>query len=158
MKTATNLLAGLLLSTLAFSAHADSYDGHLAFHNDVAFYSISITKPGSSLLLWTDSYINGANFDPIVNVYHNKVHIAQNDDGPFADPANQTGYDSGLLLANLAVGTYVFTVSAYGNFSVGAGFASFVYDGQTPIPLDNWCQPASHCDMAKHFSLHWTVN
>lgn len=37
MKTATNLLAGLLLSTLAFGAHADSYDGHIAFHNDVAY-------------------------------------------------------------------------------------------------------------------------
>jgi hypothetical protein len=159
MKTAINLLAGLVLSTLALGAHADSFDGHIAFHNDVSYYSIQITKPGSSLLLWTDSYINGANFDPILNVYHLNARIAQNDDNPNVDPANQTRYDSGLRLANLAVGTYVVAVTAYGNFSAGANIGNgFLYDGQAPIGLDSWCQPASHCDMAKHFSLHWTVN
>lgn len=159
MKTATNLLAGLLLSTMAFGAHADSYDGHIAFHNDVAYHSIQITKPGSSLMVWTDSYINGANFDPILNVYHINARIAQNDDFPGIDPANQTRYDSGIRLANLAVGTYVIAVTAYGNFSAGASIGSgFVYDNQVPIGLDSWCQPASHCDMAKHFSLHWQIN
>lgn len=109
--------------------------------------------------MWTDSYINGANFDPIVNVWHKNVRIAQNDDNPTIDPANQTRYDSGIRLANLAVGTYVFTVSAYANFSTGANIGNgFLYDNQAPIPLDNWCQPASHCDMAKHFSLHWSIN
>jgi hypothetical protein len=159
MKTATNLLTGLLLSALAFGAHADSYDGHIAFHNDVAYYSITITTPGSGLLVWTDSYINGANFDPIVNVWYKNARIGQNDDNPGIDMANQTRYDSGIRFGNLAVGTYVFTVSAYGNFSAGTNIGNgFVYDNQAPIPLDIWCQPASHCDMAKHFSLHWQVN
>ena len=159
MKTVTNQLAGLLLSTLAFGAQAESYSSHIAYHNDVAYHSMTITKPGSSLVVWTDSYINGANFDPIINVWHNNVRVGQNDDNSSIDPANQTIYDSGIRLSNLAVGTYVFTVSAFANFSVGANIGlGFVNDGQTPIPLDSWCQLASHCDMAKHFSLHWTVN
>jgi hypothetical protein len=159
MKTAINLLAGLVLSSLALGAQADSFDGHIAFHNDVSYYSIQITQPNSSLLLWTDSYINGANFDPILNVYYKKNRIAENDDFPGIDPANQTRYDSGLRLTNLAIGNYVVAVTAYGNFSAGATLGSgFVYDGQAPIGLDAWCQPASHCDMAKHFSLHWKIN
>ncbi|HEU4372386.1 MAG TPA: DVUA0089 family protein [Telluria sp.] len=159
MKTAINLLAGLVLSSLALGAHADSFDGHIDFHNDVSYYSIQITQPGSSMLLWTDSYINGANFDPILNVYYKKNRIAENDDFPGIDPANQTRYDSGLRLTNLAIGNYVVAVTAYGNFSAGATVGSgFVYDGQAPIGLDAWCQPASHCDMAKHFSLHWKIN
>ena len=159
MKTATNLLAALMLSTLALGAQADSFDGHIAFHNDVAYYSIQITQPRSSLVLWTDSYINGANFDPIVNVYFHNGRIAQNDDNPTIDTANQTRYDSGIRLSNLAIGNYVVAVSAYANFSAGATLGSgFVYDAQAPIGLDHWCQPASHCDMAKHFSLHWKIN
>jgi hypothetical protein len=159
MKTAINLLAGLVLSSLALGAQADSFDSHIAFHNDVSYYSIQITQPNSSLLLWTDSYINGANFDPILNVYYKKNRIAENDDFPGIDPANQTRYDSGLRLTNLAIGNYVVAVTAYGNFSAGATLGSgFVYDGQAPIGLDAWCQPASHCDMAKHFSLHWKIN
>jgi hypothetical protein len=156
MKTVISLLAGLALSTLALFAQAQTFDGHIAFHNDVAYHSITITRPGSNLNVWTDSYINGANFDPIVSVWHNNVKLAQNDDNPTIDPANQTRYDSGIQLRNLAVGTYVFTVSAYANFPVGL-FGHFAYDAQTPIPLDNWCEPASHCDMAKHYSLHWAV-
>jgi hypothetical protein len=159
MKTAINLLAGLVLSSLALGAQADSFDSHIAFHNDVSYYSIQITQPNSSLQLWTDSYINGANFDPILNVYYKKNRIAENDDFPGIDPANQTRYDSGLRLTNLAIGNYVVAVTAYGNFSAGATLGSgFVYDGQAPIGLDAWCQPASHCDMAKHFSLHWNIN
>jgi hypothetical protein len=159
MKTAINLLAGLVLSSLALGAQADSFDSHIAFHNDVSYYSIQITQPNSSLLLWTDSYINGANFDPILNVYYKKNRIAENDDFPGIDPANQTRYDSGLRLTNHAIGNYVVAVTAYGNFSAGATLGSgFVYDGQAPIGLDAWCQPASHCDMAKHFSLHWKIN
>jgi hypothetical protein len=159
MKTAINLLAGLVLSSLALGAQADSFDGHIAFHNDVSYYSIQITQPNSTMLLWTDSYINGANFDPILNVYYKKNRIAENDDFPGIDPANQTRYDSGLRLTNLAIGNYVVAVTAYGNFSAGATLGiGFVYDGQAPIGLDAWCQPASHCDMAKHFTLHWKIN
>jgi hypothetical protein len=156
MKTVISLLAGLALSALALSAQAQSIGGHIAFHNDVAYHSITLTTPGSNLTVWTDSYANGANFDPIVSVWHNNVKLAQNDDNPAIDPPNQTRYDSGIQLRNLAVGTYVFTVSAYANFPAGA-FGNFAYSTQTPIPLANWCQPASHCNMAKHYSLHWTV-
>ena len=117
MKTATNFLAAQVLSTLALGVHADSFDGHIAFHNDVSYYSTRITQPGSSLVLWTDSYINGANFDPIVNVYFHNGRIAQSDDNPTIDTASQTRYDSGIGLSNLAIGNYVIAVSAYANFS-----------------------------------------
>jgi hypothetical protein len=164
MKTATSLLAGLVLSALASAAQAQtsvaqsrSYDGHIAFHNDVAYHSIIVTTPGSSLRVWTDSFINGANFDPILAVWHQGARLALNDDNPGIDPANQSGFDSGIVLNNLAVGTYVVTISAYANFP-GTVFGGFAYNSQAPIPLDTWCQPANHCDMAKHFSLHWTVN
>ena len=158
MKTTNCLLAGLLLSALALSARAgsDSYSGHIAFHNDVAFHSITITTPLSNLEVWSDSYINGANFDPIVAVWHNGNLIAQNDDFSQVDLNNQTARDSGIRLYNLGVGTYVFTVAAYGNFATGPKF-TFARDSDLPIPLDSWCQPANHCDMAKHFSLHWSV-
>lgn len=156
MKIISRVITGLLCA-LACTAHAEqTFDGHIAYHNDVAFHSIVLTAPGT-LRVWTDSYISGANFDPIIAVWRNGQLLAQNDDNPNFS-GDQTFYDAGLGLFNLGVGTYVVSVSAYGNFANGNNLgAGFNYDLQTPISLDTWCQPASHCNMGKHFSLHWST-
>jgi hypothetical protein len=157
MKTIPSLIAGLLLSPLACAAHADAtYEGHIAYHKDVAYHRFILISPGT-LRIWTDSYNSGANFDPIIAVWRDGTLLAQNDDNPVFT-ANQTSYDAGIALLNLGAGSYVVTVAAYGNVArattMGGGFR---YDGQAPIRLDTWCQPFSHCKMAPHFSLHWTV-
>jgi hypothetical protein len=111
--------------------------------------------------VWTDSYANGANLDLIMTLWHNGVRVAMNDDDHTVDPLYQSQRDAGLILDNLGWGTYVVTLSAYPNFPrsnfIGDGFTS---DGDTPIPIDTWCQPGNpgeSCHSHRHFSLHWSV-
>ena len=148
--------AAVALCAAACVAHADSLDSHIFFHTDVIYHSI-ILEQASDLTVWTDSYMGGINFDPIVGVWHNGMQVGQNDDNPTIAP-DQTRYDSGLRLHGLAAGSYVFTIGAFDNFSnsnqIGAGFR---YDGQTPIAVTDWCEPASHCNMGPFVKLNWTA-
>ncbi len=137
-------------------AHADSLDGSIDYHNDVIYHSFILERT-SDLTVWTDSYLNGVNFDPIVGVWHNGTLVGQNDDNPTI-ARGQTAYDSGLRFSDLAAGTYVFTISAYDNFANGTRIdEGFRFDGETPIPLTEWCEPASHCNMGPLVKLNWTT-
>jgi hypothetical protein len=163
MKTALCLLAGLLFHAPAGSVaeYEQSYNGHIELHNQVEYHSIPIYAGQGDLRVWTDSYLHGANFDPIITLWHNGVLVAMNDDDQTVNPLYQTMRDAGLVLFKLPMGTYVVTITAYPNFPrtgrIGDGFA---YDSQAPLPIDIWCQPAHPgpgCHVDRHFSLHWSV-
>ena len=150
------LLAALPLCA-AFGAHAGDHSARIAYHNDVIQHSFTVDER-SNLVAWTDSYLDGLNFDPIVAVWRDGELLAQVDDNSSIAPG-QTRFDSGLRLYGLMPGTYLFTIAAYDNFANGTTLsAGFMFDGQAPIPLAEWCQPASYCGMGGDVSLHWTLD
>lgn len=156
--TRLRLVSAAMLSCAAVTgAYADTLSSQIAYHNDVIHHSFVVDQL-SNLVAWTDSYGDGVNFDPIVAVWRDGVQIIQVDDDPGIAPG-QTRYDSGLRAYALTPGTYLFTIAAYDNFSVDSALASgFSFDGQAPIALADWCEPASGCNMGPDVRLHWTLN
>jgi len=163
MKIALLLLAAMLLQAPARAqvAYEQSYTGHLEYHNQVEYLTIPIYAGLGNLRVWTDSYANSANFDPIITVWHNGIRIGMNDDNSSFTPF-QTRRDSAIALPTLSWGSYLVTISAYPNFPVSNYLENgFAYDNQGPITIETWCQPAfpgPGCYTRHHFSLHWTID
>lgn len=152
MKT---LLLGVCLAAAA-AAQADDLNGQIAFHNDVVRHTITLDH-AATLTAWTDSYQLGLNFDPMLALWHDGSLVIFRDDDISIAPG-QTGYDTGFILSQLAAGDYLFTLSAFDNVPRSAQLADgYVFDQEAPIPLADWCEPASHCGMGGQFSLHWTI-
>jgi hypothetical protein len=135
-------LAVALLSLSAASANAASFTftGNLENRNDTTHFDFSLANISTSVRAWTDSFLSGVNFDPIIAVWQqvglDYQLLGQNDDNPSV-AAGQTYYDSGLTFANLAAGNYRLTVAAFPNFANGTLFSQgFQYDSQ-PISSHN---------------------
>ena len=150
------LAATLLAGPMVADAATLHFDGNITYHNDVIVVGFTLDAPATNVRVWTDSFDNAVNFDPITALWNASTGtlISENDDNPNVDTASQTYYDSGFSLAALAAGSYYFTVAAYANFALGSQFSDgFAYDSQTPIALSSWCQPASHCGMGTYWSV-----
>jgi len=156
------LPVALAVSTLfaVGSVNAASFDfsGNIANHNDVIQINFSLASAATNVAVWTDSFMNAVNFDPITSVWAQSGSdyslVGQNDDNA-SIAAGQTYYDSGLTFASLAAGNYLFTIGTYANWAAGSLLSQgFAYGGQTPIPLSSWCQPASHCGMGTYYNVH----
>jgi hypothetical protein len=129
-------LAVALLSLSAASANAASFTftGNLENRNDTTHFDFSLANISTSVRTWTDSFLSGVNFDPIIAVWQqvglDYQLLGQNDDNASV-AAGQTYYDSGLTFANLAAGNYRLTVAAFPNFANGTLFTQgFQYDSQ----------------------------
>lgn len=153
-------IALALALTAAVSAHAAQFDfsGNIATHKDIVQIGFSLTSNASNVKVWTDSYLNGVNFDPITAVWSQNgsdwLRIGQNDDNA-GIASGQTRYDSGLTFASLTAGNYLFTIATYNNFANGMNLSQgFNFDSQTAIPLSQWTQPASHANMGTTYSVH----
>ena len=113
-----------------------NYSGNIGFHNDVV--EVPFTIPvAASVRVWTDSFLNGANFDPIVGIWNMSTGklVAQNDDNPTVGP-DQTFFDSGLTFDTLGAGPYMMTITRFSNFANGDSLSSgFQFDHEMPIPL-----------------------
>ncbi len=155
----TNLLLGALLATaVAAPGYAAdfSFSGTIQTQKDVIEIPFTLLQDATGVKVWTDSYLNGVNFDPITAVWKDGVRVGQNDDNATIAPG-QTKFDSGLKFSSLSAGNYLFTIAAYNNFAVGNLLSQgFTYDHDAAIPLSSWCEPASHCGMAPHWSVHLT--
>jgi hypothetical protein len=134
---------------LSAQANDFTFSGNVALNTDIVKVSFTLDNAATSVKVWTDSFMNGVNYDPITALWQ-KVGsdyqlIDENDDNDSIAPG-QTYYDSGFSVASLAAGDYLFTVAAYDNFASGQmlsdGFDNF--GGATPIPIATWCQPAAH--------------
>ena len=118
----------LAISLLGLSsiAQANSYTfiGNLANYNDVVKINFSLAQAASNIRVWTDSFMNGDNFDPIVGLWNEATgaKIAENDDNATIGPG-QTYFDSGFKLTSLALGDYFLTVASFPNFSKGENFS-----------------------------------
>lgn len=158
--TIKKALATALIAALSTGANAATFHftGNIANHNDVITTAFTVGQNATNVRVWTDSYLSGTNFDPITTLWDATTGalIAQNDDNPNI-AAGQTSFDSGFLLPTLAAGDYLFTVTPYANFvSSNANYYTdpgFAYAAQTPIPLSQWCQPFSHCNMGTNWSV-----
>jgi hypothetical protein len=148
-------------ATLFFShvnAADFTYSGNIEFHNDVVRIDFELFSDAADVKVWTDSFASGANFDPITAVWSLPTGelVGQNDDNALIAPG-QTYFDSGLVFPFLAAGKYAFTVTPFLNFAPANLFEPFPYSDQSPIPIGEWCQPASsNCENQK--GTFWRVN
>jgi hypothetical protein len=153
-------LALVVALTAAMGAQAAQFDfeGNISTHKDVIQISFSLLTDATDVKVWTDSFQNGVNFDPITAVWSQSLTgwnlIGQNDDRSNIAPG-QTIFDSGLTFGNLTAGNYLFTIATYNNWAVGTTLAQgFTFDNQAPIPLAQWNQPANHTNMGTYYSVH----
>jgi len=153
MKKMVCLFACLFAGTA--NAALFNFTGDIEFHNDVVYTYFTLDNDATDVNIWTDSFQDGVNFDPITALWDSAGNlISQNDDNGSINPATQTHYDSGFSLASLSAGDYLFTVATYANFASGSNLSDgFTYDNQAPISLDVWDQPANDVDMGTHWSV-----
>lgn len=156
MHRMTALVAGAALAAAnAVNAAPINFTGEIDYHNDVVYTYFTLDSDANDVRVWTDSFQSGTNFDPITALWSADGNlIDQNDDNDTINPATQTYFDSGFSLASLSAGDYIFTVATYANFASGSSLSDgFSYDGQTPIALESWDQPANDVDMGPMWSV-----
>ncbi len=156
MKSMKYLAASCLLAASATSQAAlINFTGEIEYHNDVVYTYFTLNQDTNNVRVWTDSFQNGDNFDPITALWSGDGNlIAQNDDDASINPDTQTYYDSGFNLSFLEAGDYIFTVATYNNFASGNSLSDgFNFDGQNPIPLADWDQPANDVNMGPNWSV-----
>ncbi len=150
----------LLMIGVSFAA-SFTFDGNIQYHNDVVRTAFTLDADATDVRVWTDSFMSATNFDPITALWQQNASdstvwdlVDQNDDNDTIG-ANQTSYDSGFSLATLAAGEYLFTVATYANWASGTTLADgFRYDGNTPIAMADWDQPASHLGMGTYYRVN----
>ncbi|MDR0716285.1 MAG: DVUA0089 family protein [Azoarcus sp.] len=131
------LAAALLLGALPASAAPLHFTGSLDYHNDIATISFTLDKDVDEFSLWTDSYLDGLNFDPYATLWTGDgVLIGWSDDDPFIHPATQSDADAGFHFTSFLAGDYILTLTALGNFPLGGALADgFLLDAATPLPI-----------------------
>ncbi len=117
------------------------FEGMINYHNDVIYTYFSLADDATDVRIWTDSFDDGANFDPITAIWRadDGYLLGENDDNPFVNPGTQTYWDSGMEFASLAAGDYVFTIASYWNFANGDYMSDgFQFDSDNPVDIDQW--------------------
>ena len=153
----TKFLLALVFAFTVSNANAAlfNFTGNIEYQNDVVYTYFTLDTDAIDIDIWTDSFQNGTNFDPITALWDSSGNlINQNDDNSTINPATQTYFDSGFSLASLSAGDYLFTVATYSNFASGSNLSDgFAYDSETPIPLTAWNQPANNINMGSYWSV-----
>ena len=159
-KLLTGLATGLFMFSLGGIASAASFtfDGNITYHNDVIQIGFTLDSAATDVSVWTDSFMDATNFDPITAVWglgsSGSTLIGENDDEDTIAPG-QTYFDSGITFDSLDAGNYLFTIATYSNFAVGDSLSDgFAYDSETPVLMADWDQPASHLGMGTYYRVH----
>jgi len=151
-----SILAVAALSTSSFaSAVPINFTGNIGFHNDIITTYFTLDQDATNVRVWTDSFQNGINFDPIVAVWNaDGTLIDESDDNATIDPLTQTHFDAGFAFNNLAKGDYIFTVATFNNFAQSTQLNDgFDFDSQTAIALSDWSQPSNGNNMGGEWSV-----
>ena len=143
-------LAAVALMVAATAATAETRTGHLQYHNQVIFQTITLTNT-DEVSVWTDSYAVGG-FDTILALW--------SADGSLVDLSDDTAIlpemgirDAGIFRLVLGPGEYTIGLSPYSNFPNGTLGQGYWYDNDVPQALPN-----ASCDATCSFyRLHWTV-
>ena len=160
------LLRGLACALLAGSVAATAraadvvVSGNLVYNTDVVQIDFTLAVP-SDVTLWTDSWLDGLNFDPSLTLFDAGLMLLVNGDDT-GDPAallpGQGGYDSQIRLPALAAGQYHLTLTASGNDPVGPTLgAGFSLAGTTPILISEWNQPSYDLNANDQKGTFWRV-
>jgi hypothetical protein len=155
----TAVVAGLLaLSSAASQAATFDFTGSISTQKDIITVPFTLNADTFNVSVWTDSYKDGLNFDPITAVWQQTGStwslVGENDDNSSIKP-DLTRFDSGIYFNQLSAGSYLFTIAAYNNFANGSELSQgFKFDNETPVALADWDQPASHRGMGSVFSVH----
>ena len=152
-------LGALALASCALSAKAEvidfSFSGQLTNQHDVVRIDFGI-QSATDLRMWTDSWLAGANFDPLLALFSSQgALLSLSDDPNNPNPpvdAGQGALDAGLLLPNLAAGRYRVTISDAANYPNGSSFGDgFMLDGSAPLAYGSNGRPGGA------WSIHFGV-
>lgn len=161
----SRVLAALALAGAALGAQAENLtvNGNLVYNTDIVKIGFTVDA-SSAVTLWTDSWLAGLNFDPVLSVYDAATQLVVVGDD-VSDPAallpGQGGYDSQIRLGagELAAGSYWLVLSASGNDPLGPllsdGFSLF---GTTPILIADWNQPSYDINANDQKGSFWQVH
>lgn len=153
----TSLFTTAIAMLLTTSANAGllHFDGNIEFHNDVIEIAFTLDQDATNVRIWTDSFQDDTNFDPITALWHaNGALIDESDDDASIDPS-QTRFDSGFSLPTLAAGSYIFTMATYNNFANGSNLSDgFDFDNEAAIAISDWAQPANSSNAR---GTYWSI-
>lgn len=144
--SALALLIGHAVSAQAFSL---STSGHLTYNDDIADVPFTLTSTSTAVRLWTDSFHNGVNFDPVLTLWKRTgsdyTQVAGADDDSSVGPG-QTYFDAGLKVPSLAAGDYLVSITASPYLALGPlrsqGYA-FADPSVVHTLISQWTQPSS---------------
>ena len=144
--SALALLMGHAVSAQAFSL---STSGNLTYNDDIAEVAFTLTSPSTAVRLWTDSFHNGVNFDPVLTLWKRTgsdyTQVGGADDDSSVGPG-QTYFDAGLKVPTLDAGDYLVAITASPYLAVGPlrsqGYA-FAYPFVVHTLISQWDQPSS---------------
>lgn len=145
------LLTCMLVLALAVPALALDFDfsGTMPYHNSVLYFSF-VSGGVGNVTLFSSSWDDGG-FDPMLGLWDsagNLIHFQDDGHTVGSTLSNGVPYTHGTwdsyYTAGIGAGTYYVTLTAYANFNNGNNLSDgFDYDGQTPIPILSWNEPAN---------------
>jgi len=125
------------LCALPARAEPLHFTGNLVNDNDVISIPFTLTEEAQDIHFWTDSFLGGLNFDPLLALWEsNGSLLGWNDDDSGISPGTQTKGDAGMYIPTLMAGDYIVTLTANGNAPMNMNLSDgFLYDGYAPEPL-----------------------
>lgn len=138
---------GILVLIVATNSHAAfiefTDEGTLVNTNDVAYFQFTFDTDVSDVNIWTDSYNDGANFDPSIVLWGSGDEFLRiNSDNSRVNPATQSTFDAGMSFPLMLAGQYTLSVLIDGNMPVGNSISQgFTYDATPTLPISsggNW--------------------
>lgn len=126
------------------------YSGSIVYQTDKVAFDIVLTEALTDVKIWTDSYLDGVNFDPIISLWSKTstgaTLLGEDDDTYYPEYfTGQTDGDAGLMFPYLAAGKYMIYVAVYDNFAVSENWLDgFMLDGDTPVKISDWTGVATN--------------
>jgi len=144
-------LVGLLVFCFCSTSYALDFDffGTMPYHNDVLQFGFTSAGAGN-VTLFSSSWDDGG-FDPMLGLWDssgNLIYFQDDGHNTGSTLSNSVSYTHGTwdsyYTAPVGVGDYTVTLTAYNNFNNSSLLSGgFNRDGETPILITSWNQPAN---------------
>lgn len=154
-------LALILSATSGAQAFSLSTSGDLMFNDSVADVNFTLASNSADVRLWTDSFRNGLNFDPVLTLWKrdgSDYRLVRGADDDMTVGAGQTDYDAGLRFVSLGEGDYRASITATPYLVAGTLYSDGFKFAQSDIAhtlISQWVQPGSKDDQKGTF---WSFN
>jgi hypothetical protein len=138
-----------LLSGVPAQAYDYDYFGNMDYHNDVLRFDFSVSTSGERIF-FSSSWDDGG-FDPMLGLWDaagNLIYFQDDGSQVGSQLSNGVSYDyagwDSFYTVLLDPGSYFLTLTTYNNFNVSDIYSDgFSLDGETPILISEWSQPAN---------------